>query len=290
MKLPSNEDTIIIKTSHLCIQLIGKNSIPIPNHLFCRTIIFLIGFIQIHKFVGVCDVLRLMHILIKNQSKNNLILLSDASGELRETIYLLLELIDDRKEMQKTNHCHYEGDSSIEVKSSSIFCLETILSLLDQIPLIAASDDLLNEVSKVLIKLIFSLDLNEMTRQNYCVIMRSALSSCRHIGFSNKIWCNEHVGDLIGACVASMHFGTGQFVYEKPQKIQSSQQTVRDTQLPTINVVNKGGKTVKSRKIRQMPQYKHRKSNNKPNEDENQKKLEYSANNHAFFFDEIGNL
>lgn len=287
MKLPSSEDTIIIKTSHLCIQLIGKNGIPISNHLFCRTIIFLIGFIQIHKFVGICDVLRLMHILIKNQSKNETVLLSDASAELRETINFLINLIDDTKIMEKSDHCHYEGDSWIEVKSSSVFCLETILSLLDRVPLIAASDDLLEEVSKVLLKLIFSLNLNEMTRQNYCVIMRSTLSACRHIGFSNKMWCNDHVGELIGACVASMHFGTGQFNYERAQKVQSSQQAVRDTQMPTLNPVNKGGKTVKSRKIRQMPQYKHRKSNNKPNEEENQSKFDQSAHNHSFFFEEI---
>lgn len=184
--------------------------------------------------------------------------MADASTELRESIELLLELINDPNDMEKTRSCHYEGYSPIEIKSSAMFCLETILACFDRVPVLADSDELRASITAILFKLIYTIRLDDGTRQNYCVLMRAALSSCRHIGFSNKSWCTEHIGEILGACNSNMMFGLPDYVYEAPQRVQSSQQTVHDSSNAAA-AGKRGGKQVKGRKPRQTPQYKNRK-------------------------------
>lgn len=259
-KIPLAEDTIIVKTSCLCVQLINKNPTVIADRVFCQSLAHLIAFIRRHKFVGVCDALQLMQVLIKNQNKNESAVMADASTELREAIELLLELINDPNDVEKTRSCHYEGYSAIEMKSSSIFCMETILACFDKVPALAECDDLRASITSVLFKLIYTTRLDEGTRQNYCVLMRAALSACRHIGFSNKSWCSENIGDILGACISTMMFGLADYVYEPPQRMQSSQQTLHDTSSHGAVAGKRGGKQVKGRKPRQTPQYKNRKS------------------------------
>lgn len=269
LKLPLAEDTIIVKTLCLCIQLVSKHALPIESRLFGRVLIYLSAFIQQHRFVGICDALRFMHALIRNQDKNEASLLAENSTELRETIELLLKLIEAPNEMPKTLSCHYDGYSPTEVAASAMFCLEAILVSIDQLPLINASDDLTASITKTLFKLIFSLQPNDMSRSNYCVTIRSALTACRYIGFSNRSWCSEHVSEIIGACVANMHFGVADFAWQKPQVIAASAQSMQflSSTSATSPHVNKGGKALKARKVRQTPQHKHRKGNKKTNDE-----------------------
>lgn len=257
-KIALAEDTIIVKTSCLCVQLINKNPTVIADRVFRQSLVYLVAFVRQHKSVGVCDALRLMQVLIKNQSKNESTQMADASTELRESIELLLELVNDPNDMEKTHSCHYEGYSAIEIKSSSIFCLETILANFDKVPALADCDDLRASITSVLFKAIYSIQLDDGTRQNYCILMRAALSACRHIGFSNKAWCTEHIGDILGACISNMMFGLPDYSYQMPQRVQSSQQTVHDSTHSTA-AGKRGGKQVKGRKPRQTPQYKNRK-------------------------------
>lgn len=257
-KIPLAEDTIIVKTSCLCVQLINKTPTAIPDRVFRQSLDYLIAFIRQHKFVGVCDALRLMQVLIKNQNKNESSVMADASKLLRESIELLLELINDPNGMEKTQSCHYDGYSAIEIKSSSIFCLETIIACFDKVPELAECDVLRASITSIVFKLIYSIRLDDGTQQNYCVLMRAALSVCRHIGFSNKLWCTEHIGDILGACISTMMFGLPNYVHELPQRVQSSQQTVHDAS-HSATAGKRGGKQVKGRKPRQTPQYKNRK-------------------------------
>lgn len=188
--------------------------------------------------------------------------MADMSTELCKSIELMLELINDPNDMEKTRSCHYEGYSPIEIKSSSIFCLETILACFDKVPSLADCDNLRASITTVLFKLIYTVRLEDGTRQNYCVLMRAALSACRHIGFSNKSWCTEHIGDILGACISNSMFGLADYVYEPPQRMQSSHQTLHDASHAATAVAvagKRGGKQVKGRKPRQTPQYKNRK-------------------------------
>lgn len=184
--------------------------------------------------------------------------MTEASTELRESIELLLELINNPNDMEKTRSCHYDGYSAIEIKSSSIFCLETILACFDTMPTLADCEELRVSITTGLFKLIYTIRLDDGTQTNYCVLMRAALSACRHIGFSNKSWCTEHIGDILGACISNMTFGLPNYVYIPPQRMQSSQQTVHDSSHAAA-VDKRGGKQVKGRKPRQTPQYKNRK-------------------------------
>lgn len=186
--------------------------------------------------------------------------MADASIELRESIDLLLQLISESNDMEKTGSCHYEGYSAIEMKSSAVFCLETILNCFAKVPALAECDDLRASISAVLFNVIYSIRLDDGTQQNYCVLMRAALGACRHIGFSNKTWCTEHIGDILGACISTMMFGLADHVYEPPQRMQSSQQTLHDGSHSAV-AGKRGGKQVKGRKPRQTPQYKNRKGN-----------------------------
>lgn len=240
-------------------QLIHKNPTVISDRVFRQSLAYLTAFVRQHKFVGVCDALRLMQVLIKNQNKNESAVMADAAAELREVIELLLELINDPNGMEKTRSCHYDGYTPIEIKSSAIFCLEAILSCFDKVPALAECDTVRGAISAVLFKLIYSIRLDDGTRQNYCVLMRAALSACRHIGFSNKAWCTERVGDILGACISNMMFGLPDYVYEPPQRVQSSQQSVHDSSHAAAAAGKRGGKQLKGRKPRQTPQYKHRK-------------------------------
>lgn len=255
--LPLAEDTIIVKCARLIVQLLDKNLINISVEVFRSALRYSIQFIHEHKFVGICDALRLMQALIKNHLKNDNISIGDESSELFQLTELLIRLINDPDAMQKSTSCHYDGYSVIEIKSSAVFCLEAILSVYEKLPEI--SECLEASMTKALLQLIYSVRLDEISERIYCNLMRSAFNSCRFIGFSNREWCTENVGDLLGACVSNMLFGLPEYVYQPPQRIQSSQQTVQDTH-NVSGSAKKGGKLVKNRKPRQTPQFKNRKS------------------------------
>lgn len=273
--IPLDEDTIIIKCSRVIVQLLDKNLTNIPVPLFRSALCYSIDFINCHKFVGICDALRLTQALVKNHFKNDSISVSDESKELLQLTELLICLINDPAAIKKSTSCHYDGYSVIEIKSSAVFCLETILSVLEKLPEI--SQCLEQPITNALLKLIYSIRLDDISEHIYYNLMRAALNSCRYIGFAKKEWCTEHVGDLLGACVSNMLFGLPDFVYQSPQRIQSSQQTIQDTHSAGISA-KKGGKMIKNRKPRQTPQLKNRKmakpsdsngSHNAENDDSN---------------------
>lgn len=255
--LPLIEDTIIVKCARLIVQLLDKNPTNITVQVFRNAIQYSINFIKEHKFVGICDALRLMQALIKNHFKNDNISIADESKELQQSMELLINLINDPDSMEKSTSCHYDGYSVIEIKSSAVFCLESILTFYEKLPDI--SQNLEPEITKALLKLIYSVRLENVSERIYCNLMRAALSSCRFIGFSNREWCTENIGDILGACVSNMLFGLPDCVYQPPQRIQSSQQTIQDNHMAGGNA-KKGGKMIKSRKPRQTPQHKNRKS------------------------------
>lgn len=256
--LPLTEDTIIVKCARLIVQLLDKNSIQIPVTMFRESLRFSNAFITEHKFVGICDALRLMQALIKNHFKNESLSLGDESKELFQSTELLIQLITDPNAMGKSTSCHYDGYSAIEIQSSAVFCLETILTFYDKLPEIAQC--LEEPMTKAILKMIYSVRVGEISTRIYCNLMRAALNSCRFIGFSNKDWCTEHIGDVLGACVSNMLFGLPDIVYQPPQRIQSSQQTIQDVVVGGGANAKKGGKMIKGRKPRQTPQYKNRKN------------------------------
>lgn len=255
--IPLVEDTIIIKCVRFVVQLLDKTPTNISVDVFRKTLSYSIQFIKEHKFVGICDALRLMQTLIKNHFKNDNITIGDESKELFQSTELLVSLIDDPESMQKSTSCHYDGYSSIEIKSSAVLCLETVLFIYEKLPEISQS--LEQPITKAIIKLIYSVRLEEVTERIYCNLMRAALNSCRFIGFSNREWCTENIGDILGACISNMMFGLPNIVYQSAQRIQSSQQTIQDTNSAGTSS-KKGGKLIKNRRPRQTPQYKNRKA------------------------------
>lgn len=253
--LPLTEDTLIMKCARLIVQLLDKNAANIPIPLFRGGVRYAIDFIKHHKFVGICDALRLMQALIKNYFRNDNVSVGEESSELYQSTELLVSLINDPDTMKKSTSCHYDGYSAIEIKSSAVFCLETILTYYEKLPDI--SQGLEEPITTAMLKLMYSVRLEEVSERNYCNVMRAALNSCRFIGFSNREWCTEHIGDILGACLSNMLFGLPDYTYQPPQRIQSSQQTIQDA--AASSSAKKGGKNVKSRKPRQTPQHKNRK-------------------------------
>lgn len=264
------EDTIIVKCARLIVQLLDKTAPTIVDDVFRRALRYAINFINTHKFVGICDALRLMQALIKNHFKNDGIVSNavaavgggdDSSNELLESIELLIQLITEPDAMKKSTSCHYDGYSIIEIELSAILCLETILSVDGKLP--ELSQQLQQSISKALFQLIYSVRLAEISERIYCNLIRATLNSCRYIGCANKDWCTEHIGTLLGACVAHMLYGLPDFIYQPPQRIQSSQQNIQDTAAhgATGSATKKGGKLIKSRKPRQTPPFKNRKNN-----------------------------
>lgn len=264
------EDTIIVKCSRLIVQLLDKTAATIANDVFRRALRYAINFINTHKFVGICDALRLMQALIRNHFKDDAIVTTsggdDESTELLECIELLTQLITEPDAMKKSTSCHYDGYSVIEIKLSAVLCLETILSVYEKLP--ELSPQLQQSISKALFQLIYSVQLNEISERIYCNLIRATLNSCRYIGFTNKDWCTEHIGTLLGACVAHMLYGLPDFAYQPPQRIQSSQQNIQDSTAAhgASGATKKGGKLIKSRKPRQTPPFKNRKNNRTTND------------------------
>lgn len=264
------EDTIIVKCTRLIVQLLDKTAATIANDVFRRALRYAINFINAHKFVGICDALRLMQALIKNHFKNDAIVSNatavggddSSNDELLESIELLVRLITEPDAMKKSTSCHYDGYSIIEIELSAVLCLETILSVDEKLP--ELSPQLQQSISKALFQLIYSVRLDEISERIYCNLIRATLNSCRYMGFANKDWCTEHIGTLLGACVAHMLYGLPDFVYQPPQRIQSSQQNIQDSAVhgaASGSATKKGGKLIKSRKPRQTPPFKNRKNN-----------------------------
>lgn len=293
--LPLAEDTIIVKCSRLIVQLLDKTATTIANEIFCHALRYAIKFIDAHKFVGMCDAIRLMQALIKNHFKTDGITTTTKadndteSMELVESIELLVRLISEPDAMEKSTSCHYDGYSVIEIEVSAVLCLETILSVYDKLP--ELSQQLHESISRALLKLLYSVRLDEISERIYCNLMRATLNSCRHIGLANRDWCTEHIGALLGACVAHMLYGLPDLVHQPPQRIQSSQQNMQDTSgAPGAGgATKKGGKLIKSRKPRQTPPFKNRKnskmsdtSNSKINGDKDESTEPYEHANAIF--------
>lgn len=265
------EDTIIVKCARLIVQLLDKTAPTVADAVFRRALRYAIDFINAHKFVGICDALRLMQALIKNHFKNDVVVSNaaaaaagggdDSSIELLESIELLIRLISEPDAMKKSTSCHYDGYSIIEIELSAVLCLETILAVDEKLPQL--TQQMQQSISKALFQLIYSVRLDEISERIFCNLIRATLNSCRYIGFANKDWCTEHIGTLLGACVAHMLYGLPDFVYQPPQRIQSSQQNIQDSAAhgAASSASKKGGKLIKSRKPRQTPPFKNRKNN-----------------------------
>lgn len=263
-RIPLDEDTIIVKCCHLIVRLLNKNPVYISIDSFRPLLEYLIQFIHKHKYVGVCDALRLMQAIIKNHFKREPLQLGPETKELLACAELLLNLINASHGSEIVRH--YDGDSNVEIKSSAILCLETILWVYEKIPEFA--DQYEDALTETLIKLIYSMRLDDFSNgDGFCMSMRSALDACRHMACENREWCKEHLDDILGACISHMLFGLPSIEYQPPKKVQPSQQTVIDKQSTNLR---KGGKLVKGRRPRQKPQNKHRKlkTNQTNNKDE----------------------
>lgn len=289
------EDTIIVKCSRLNVQLLDKTATIISNESFCSALRYTINFINAHKFVGICDAIRLMQMLIKNHFKNDGITTNGGgsgdkereSTELLETIELLVRLIEDPNAMEKSTSCHYDGYSVTEIVLSAVLCLEATLCVYEKLP--KFSQQLDESITKALFKLIYSMHSDEISERIYSNLMRATLNSCRYIGFANRDWCTEHIGTLLGACVAHMLYGLPGVVHQSAQRIQSSQQNIQDTTAERNSATKKGGKLIKNRKPRQTPPFKNRKgnklsdtSNGKANCDNDESKEPFEHENIAF--------
>lgn len=234
----------------------------IPSKTFDKTIQFLIAFINYHKYVGVCDAIQLIQTLIKNQDRNESETIVESAEAIRQIFELLLTLMKSEG-IEKSSSCRYDGYSTAETKISVLFCLESIFASWAKLPDLSSSAELTIDATKILFDLIYSIDVND---QKYCVIMKSALHSCHHIGVSSKLWCSEHVGDLLGACISNMLYGLPGIPTMPPQRIQPSQQAVQNLSSVAGAGSKRGGKMMKGRKPRQTAQYKNRK-NAKANDD-----------------------
>lgn len=259
-----DEDTLIVKSACLIIRLLNKNTVRTSTTIFQNLLNYLIQFIQKHKYVGACDALRLMQSIIKNHFKNEQIQIDQEKNELFASIELILNLLNNDDSMVQ----HYDGDTDIEIKSSAIFCLESILWSYEKCPEIGERFE--DAITQALIKLIYSVRFDGMSEKYYCMLMRSTLNAFRYIGYENREWCKEYLGDILGACVSNMLFGLPDIECQPMQKVQSSQQTVSDKQNANLK---KGGKLIKGRRPRQKPQLKTRKgksqqTNNGDGEDE----------------------
>lgn len=249
----------------------NKNPIYISIDLFRPLLQYLIQFIHKHKYVGVCDALRLMQATIKNHFKREPLQLGPETEELLASTELLLNLIKISNGSEIVRH--YDGDSNVEIKNSALLCLETVLWVYEKIPEFANQYE--DTLTETLINIIYSMRLDNFSNEEiFCTSMRSALDACRHIACENREWCKEHIGDILGACISHMVFGLPAIEYQPPKKVQPSQQTVIDKQ--QLTNLQKGGKLVKGRRPRQKSQNKHRKlksnqTNNKdePNDDMN---------------------
>lgn len=256
--IPIAEDTILVKTYCLIVNLLNKRTICLTSQCLNVIVEYLVQFIDTHKYVGVCDALKLLQILIKGQENSNALTTSVSIADLLAPNSILLQLIKNPEQLKKSASCHYDGYSIVEIRLSALFCLEALLSRFDDLTVVLSDENHLPVLTKILLDILYSAKEDELGHSNYCSLMRSAITSCRYIGFSNKLWCLEQIGDLLGVCVATILFGLPGFSSAVPQIVQSSHQALKanenEGQQQTPN--KKGGKIFKARKPRQTPQNK----------------------------------
>lgn len=239
-------------------NLLNKRTVSLTSQCLNVIVEYLVQFINTHKYVGVCDALKLLQILIKGQESSIALTTSESIAQLLAPNSILLRLIKNPEHLEKSASCHYDGYSIVEIKLSALFCLEALLSRYDDLTVVLSDENQLSTLAKILLDILYAAKEDELGHSNYCSLMRSAITSCRYIGYSNKLWCLEHIGELLGICVATILFGLPGFNCTVPQIIQSSHQALKanenDSQLQTTN--KKGGKIFKARKPRQTPQNK----------------------------------
>lgn len=246
-----------MKTFCLISALLNKHTICLNANHLDNLIAYITKFIETHRYVGVCDALKLLQVLIESQQNGAVITQSATALQLLVADNILVQLVKDPEHLKKSASCHYDGDTSIEIKLSALLCLEALLSRFDDLSTLPPAD--LANVSastRILLDILYAARPDALAHSYYCAIMRSAITSCRYIGFSNRAWCTENIGELLGACVATMLFGLPGFVASAPQSIQSSQQALKSNEADGPTPTKKGGKTFKTRKPRQTPQNK----------------------------------
>lgn len=282
--IPLSEDTILVKYARFMVHLLKKYPASIETNLFRDALKYLIEFIHLQKTVGLCEALRLLQALIKNHLKKDIETVGDESIELVTLCDLLLKIINNPNAMEKATSSLYDGDSAVEIRSSAVFCLESLLTFYEKIPQI---EEQTQAATTTLLTLIFSMHFDEATAHNYCMLMRASLSSLKYIGFSDKSWCTEHIGELLGACIANILFGLPGISYQSPQKVQSSQQAIHNV-TSTSNVPNRtGGKVVKNRKPRQAAQPKIRKGGRPTEPNKIDQDIDFAE---SFLRDDLGKI
>lgn len=256
--IPIAEDTILVKTFTLVVSLLNKHSICLAAKCLDDVVLFVMHFIDTHKYVGVCDALKLLQALIKSQENSKTLTVCEPIVQLLSPNSILHQLIRNPEFMQKSASCHYDGYLPIEIRLSALFCLETLLSRFDDLSTVLSSEEHLSAMTKTLLGALYEAKLDDLGQLYYCSLMHSAITSCRYIGFANRPWCLEHVGELLGVCVATMLFGLPGFTHAAPQPVQPSQQALKTNEGENAaQATKKGGKLFKVRKPRQTPQNKN---------------------------------
>lgn len=235
------------------------------KHALCLTIncldgliLFVTQFINKHKYVGVCDILKLLQTLFTSLESSKTVIESKPVMQLLSPNSILLQLIQKPEFMQKSSSCHYDGYMPVEIKLSALFCLEILLSRIDDFPTVMTNEEHVTGITKILLNILYETKLEEVGHLYYCALMRSAITSFRYIGFDNRSWCLEHLNDLLGICTATMLFGLPGFTCTIPQPLQPSQQALKTNDGERLLKPNKkGGKLFKLRKPRKTPQNKY---------------------------------
>lgn len=283
--IPIAEDTILVKTFTLVVSLLNKHSISLSARCLDDVVLFVIRFIDTHKYVGICDGLKLLQELIRSQENSKTLIDSKPIAQLLSSDSILHQLIRNPEFMKKSASCHYDGCMPIEIKLSALFCLETLLSRIDDLSTVLSNKEHLSAMTKTLLTILYEAKLDDLGHLYYHLLMRSAITSCRYIGFANRPWCLEHVSDLLGICVATMLFGLPGFTHSVPQPVQPSQQALKTNEGETpAQATKKGGKLFKVRKPRQTPQNKNPKKITGPDAEQGGAPTSFA---HSILFDQF---
>lgn len=236
---------IIVKACCLIKQLITKQKITLQEPASNKVVNWILQCISSTRNVFLCEALDVLTLLFKRNQHavqqvrfeafindkfylDNSSLFQHADKMLNSADGILTKLIEDNptENLQKSLALDCTPQ---EILNTTLSCIESILMhLVEQEACLEISDEDLEQLGQLLIKLLFKLNQEKFSENDYTVIVTLAINCLKFICQNNSDFTTEHVGELLGITKSFMMYSLPDFEHQQPAKIASSQQQIME--------------------------------------------------------------
>uniref|UniRef100_A0A1B0CTX9 HEAT repeat-containing protein 6 n=1 Tax=Lutzomyia longipalpis TaxID=7200 RepID=A0A1B0CTX9_LUTLO len=266
-KIPSKEDTLVVKACCLMVSLVKKQNIRIPPHIANANIVWLLRCLEGNFHAVIHEAVKAFSALLLN-NVNTLEIPYERffSGDRG----LFTKLLKNPKIVNNPD-VKYEKNSEEEIFLSTLTCVDTILSGYAEVEAVTKiPNEYITNIGEIILRNIYRWELVTLGEVNYATFIYRSLNILKILTILQEMWIVENLGEILGAARAFTMTGYVDGDWMKPRRVAPSQQILVEPQNQTTS---KGGKVIrakKGKKLSKSSQKSGKKNKNPKNEDHSQ--------------------